>query len=83
VLASDRRFAGVGPFDPDLIGQSAWYTVELASGGWIVVVQIGWGDCPAGCIEKHTWTYLVSKDGTVKLVSETGPSIPSDVVPAG
>jgi hypothetical protein len=83
VLASDPRFAGIGPFDPDLIGQSAWYTVERALGGWTVVVEIGWGDCPSGCIERHTWTYSVSKNGTMKLVSETGPSIPADVIPAG
>jgi hypothetical protein len=31
VLATDPRFAGVGPFDPDMIGQSAWYTVDPAS----------------------------------------------------
>ena len=71
VLASDPRFANVGPFDPDLIGQSAWYTVDPASDGWTVVVQIGWGDCPSGCIDKHTWTYAVSTSGEVTLMTET------------
>jgi hypothetical protein len=76
VLAQDPRFAGITPKDPDLIGQAAWYTVDPATDGWTVVVRIGWGDCPSGCIDEHLWTYAVGADGTVRLVSEAGPEVP-------
>lgn len=78
VLAQDPLFAQIGPKDPQLIGQSAWYEVTEVDGGWQVVVQIGWGDCPAGCIDKHTWTYAVSTDGRVGLIGEDGPPVPSE-----
>ena len=32
VLAQDPRFSGIGPLDPDLIGQSAWYEVSPGIG---------------------------------------------------
>jgi hypothetical protein len=79
VLASDERFAGIGPLNPDVIGQSAWYTVDPVSDGWTVVVTIGWGDCPAGCIEKHTWTYAVTTGGQVTLMAESGSEVPADL----
>ena len=78
VLAQDPAFAGIIPKDPDLIGQGSWYEVTPIDGGWQVVVEIGWGDCPAGCIDKHTWTYAVSPDGRVGLIGEEGPAVPSE-----
>ena len=63
VLAQDPRFAGIGPLDPDLIGQSAWYEVSPATVGWRVTVTMGWGDCQAGCISRHTWVYDVDGPG--------------------
>ena len=71
-LAQDEQFAGIGPLNPDLVGQSAWYEVAGGQDGWQVKIRIGWGDCPAGCISQHTWTYAVSRDGTVELVGEEG-----------
>jgi hypothetical protein len=78
VIAQDPAFAEIGPKDPDLIGQSSWYEVIPIEGGWQVVVEIGWGDCPAGCIDKHVWTYAVSPDGRVGLIGEDGPAVPSE-----
>jgi hypothetical protein len=72
VLASDPRFAGIGPPNPDLIGQSAWYEVSPATVGWRVAVTIGWGDCQAGCISRRTWVYEVDTGGNVRLVEERG-----------
>ena len=65
VVAAEPRFAGIGPRDPDLIGQSAWYEAKPASGvgAFVVIVTVGWGDCQSGCIERHTWTYAVAPDG--------------------
>lgn len=76
VLVQQPRFAGIEPLDPDLIGQAAWYEVAASANGWQVVIRIGWGDCPAGCINEHRWTYQVGKDGTVNLSREEGDTLP-------
>lgn len=80
VLASDSRFRNIGPYDPNLIGQAAWYDVKTVGDYFEVVVRIGWGDCPAGCIDEHRWTYQVTRNGVVSLVRETGPSVPPGVI---
>ena len=36
----------------------------------------GWGDCPAGCIEKHFWVFAVEEGGAVRLVEEYGSPLP-------
>jgi hypothetical protein len=72
VLASDPRFSGVGPQQFDVIGQCCWYdSVEVAD-GWEVTVEIGWGDCPAGCINRHRWRFHVDHAGSVEPLSEEG-----------
>jgi hypothetical protein len=76
-LAQQDRFAGIGPFDENLIGQSAWYKVAASTDGWDVLIRIGWGDCPAGCINEHRWTYAVTRSGSVDLVREDGDLLPN------
>ena len=83
VLAEDARFTGIEPRDPDLIGQASWTEVTETEGGWRVVVRIGWGDCPAGCISEHRWTYTVSTDGALTLVEEAGDPLPSGAAVRG
>jgi hypothetical protein len=75
-LAEQARFEGIGPFDEQLIGQAAWYRVAEAANGWEVVIRIGWGDCEAGCISEHRWTYAVARDGRVELTKEEGDPVP-------
>lgn len=75
-LAQQSRFAGIGPLDQNLIGQAAWYQVAASGDGWEVLIRIGWGDCPAGCIDEHRWTYAVGHDGSVELVHEEGDALP-------
>jgi hypothetical protein len=75
-LAQQPRFAGIGPLDPDMIGQAAWYEVADTADGWQVVIRIGWGDCPAGCINEHRWTYAVGRDGGVELTGQEGDPLP-------
>ena len=84
VIAQEPRLTGIGPRDLGLIGQSSWYEVMPASGvgAFVVTVRIDWGDCPAGCINEHSWTYAVLPDGTVDLQSEGGPAVPADAWPA-
>lgn len=75
-LAQQARFAGIDPYDENLIGQAAWYKVTDAEDGWEVLIRIGWGDCPAGCINEHRWTYAVGRDGSVELTHEEGDALP-------
>jgi hypothetical protein len=84
VIAHEPRLAGIQPRDPDMIGQSAWYEVAPASGvgAFIVTVRVGWGDCPSGCIEEHSWTYAVLPDGAVNRQSDSGSAVPPDAWPA-
>jgi hypothetical protein len=76
VLAQQARFAGIGPRDENLIGQAAWYEATATDDGWQVVIRIGWGDCPAGCINEHRWTYAVGPDANVELIEEEGDALP-------
>ncbi len=75
-LAQQARFAGIGPYDGELIGQAAWYKVIDTEDGWEVLIRIGWGDCEAGCISEHRWTYVVARDGGVELTKEEGDPLP-------
>ena len=79
VLASDPRFAGLTPADPNAIGQCCFYTATPAGTGFSVTIEIGWGDCPAGCIDRHHWFYSVTTDGTIHLDREDGPALPPGV----
>jgi hypothetical protein len=56
----------------DMVGQASFFTAEPAQGGWRVTFETGWGDCPSGCIDRHTWTWDVAEDGTVTFVGEDG-----------
>lgn len=84
VIAHEPRLTGIGPRDPDLIGQSSWFEVTPASGvgAFVVSVRVGWGDCPAGCISEHTWRYAVGPDGMVQLQEESGEPVPPDAWPS-
>lgn len=75
-LAQQARFAGISPYDGDLIGQAAWYKVTDAADGWEVLIRIGWGDCEAGCINEHLWRYAVARDGGFELTKEEGDALP-------
>jgi hypothetical protein len=71
VAAMDPQFLGYKPLDPDVIGASAW--VEVADGEDVVILTFvrGWGDCPAGCINRAYAKFEVHKpDGTVIKLCE-------------
>ena len=77
VVASDPRFAGIGPKDPNVIGACCFWEASAVGDGYEVRVEIGWGDCPSGCIDRHDWTFSVTTAGVLTLVSEQGPPVPS------
>lgn len=82
VIASDPRFAGVTKLDPNLIGASAWWEGSAIQGGSEIKITIGWGDCPAGCINRHVWKFNVAADGALTLVEESGDPLPAGSLPA-
>jgi hypothetical protein len=67
------------PQDPNLIGQCCFYTAAPAVDGYAVTVEIGWGDCPSGCINRHHWFYSVTNAGAIQLDREDGPPVPAGV----
>ena len=80
VIASDPRFVGAIQLTPDIIGASKWWKAEpLSSGGYRIELTVGWGDCPAGCINRHVWTFDVDATGGLTLVSESGDEVPSNL----
>lgn len=80
VIASNPIFAGAAKQNAELIGASKWWTATpAADGGYQIEITVGWGDCMAGCIERHVWTYLVEADGTLELVKEEGDDVPTDL----
>jgi len=80
-LASDPRFRGFGPLDPNLIGQDRWYEVLPLGDGVRVRLHVGWGDCPAGCINKHVFDVDVDRSLAVTAVTESGDPIPAGLLP--
>lgn len=80
VIATNPLFTGAAPRDDGMIGMSKWWVATpLADGRFRIEVTVGWGDCMAGCIDRHVWTYEVWPDGALELVSETGPEVPPDI----
>lgn len=80
VIATNPIFAGAMPLTPDVIGATKWWTATaIAGGGYTIELTLGWGDCPAGCIERHVWTFEVTAEGGVRLVSESGDEVPVDL----
>jgi carboxypeptidase family protein len=77
VLTQLGRWRGLGPFDPNAIGQCCGYRVAASPAGWTVTIEVGWGDCPAGCINRHQWAYEVHPDRTIVVVGESGPPVPA------
>ncbi|MHB8891153.1 MAG: hypothetical protein ACYC65_03820 [Candidatus Limnocylindrales bacterium] len=77
VQARSPLFDGFEPVNQDVIGQDRWWEAEpldtaTPPAGWAITFTAGWGDCQAGCIDRHSWTWDVAADGTVTFVSEEG-----------
>jgi hypothetical protein len=75
-------FDGIPARNPDLIGQGTFWTADATGDGWRVTFETGWGDCPAGCIDRHTWTWDVAADGSISFIEEAGSPLPEDVLAA-
>ena len=87
VAAVAPLFAGFPQKSATMIGARSWYEAARTEAAkpptdWNVTFSAGWGDCEAGCINVHSWTYRVGFDGSVSFTSETGPLLPADVIAA-
>jgi hypothetical protein len=49
---------------------------ERGSNGWVLRYLVKWGDCPAGCINKHFWEFQVTFDGAVRFTGSGGDPLP-------
>jgi hypothetical protein len=49
-------------------GDGGDITAYRTTAGWKLDYSYGSGDCPAGCIQRHYWTFEVSNDGRVEFV---------------
>jgi len=82
VVASEPRFEGAVALDPQMIGLSKWWEAAANDDGiYTVKVTIGWGDCQAGCIDRHTWSYRVGPNGALTLIEESGTPVPASLAP--
>ena len=75
-------FDGIDARNPDLIGQGTFWTADATGDGWRVTFETGWGDCPAGCIDRHTWTWDVAADGAITFIAEDGSPLTEDILAA-
>lgn len=82
VIANGTPFGDFVLLDDALIGASQYYEVKGEPGSpaaWIVIYTYGWGDCPAGCISRHTFAYQVDPvSGVTSFDSQQGEALPAD-----
>jgi hypothetical protein len=82
VIASDPLFAGAIEKTPEVFVASKWWEgTTNADGSYDIKLTVGWGDCPAGCINSHVWTFRVAPDGGVKLLKDEGDPVPASLAP--
>jgi hypothetical protein len=68
-----EQISGVKSAEPDGAGGSGDdIYAYLDSTNKRYIYSIGWGDCPAGCINRRFWEYTVSSAGEVKYFGSYG-----------
>jgi hypothetical protein len=82
VLETGAPFGDFAFLGDGLIGASQYYEVKGEPGSaasWIVIYTYGWGDCPAGCISRHTFVYQVDPvTGEVRFDRQEGEALPAE-----
>lgn len=80
IEALARRFLpveGVVSAEPDgVAGDGNDIRAAALGPGWRLEFSVGFGDCPAGCISRHIWTFRVDGDGAVTFLGSEGPPPP-------
>ncbi len=70
IWAEPNAWAGDGP---EIIAQAG-------TDHWLLTYSLGWGDCPAGCIDRHFWLFKVSTIGEVTYLGSSGTPIPTGMI---
>lgn len=80
IIAAGGPFDGFVAESDGLIGASQTYAATGdASQGWTIDFRYGWGDCQAGCISVHTFSYAVdAMTGEVSYAGHEGDELPAD-----
>lgn len=60
-----------------LVGGGSNLSANVSYRGIEYIFTLGWGDCPAGCINYHSWKFRVASNGGVTLADEYGNSLDS------
>jgi hypothetical protein len=80
VRARTPLFDGIKRKDPNMIGQGSWWDAQEGANAWTVSIEVGWGDCQSGCIDRHTWSWDVDAKGTLTFGQEQGTPLASQVL---
>ena len=74
-----RTVGGIRPWllEDWHVGYAAGTSVATTDSVWTVQMEAGWGDCLAGCINRHRWAFRYRpNDGALSMVTDSGPPIP-------
>lgn len=61
-----------------LVGDGSTIKVETEPGMILYRFIYAWGDCPAGCINRHFWEFSVDENGNVEFMDEGGTALPAN-----
>jgi hypothetical protein len=79
VLTVSRLFAehpDVEDAFPNTVSDGSEITALLFDDHLRYTFEYGFGDCPSGCINRHSWKFKVFTDGTVEFIEENGDPLP-------
>ena len=63
----------------EIFGDGPDMDARARENSWNLDFSLGWDNCESECTQHYTWSFRVSYDGYVELVSSSGPLIPSDL----
>lgn len=63
---------------PDGVTDGSDITASFLEDRLRYTFDYGFGDCPAGCINRHSWQFDVGRDGSVSFVGEQGDPLPEN-----
>ena len=73
-----RPAIDISPLQGLIIGHADRTHIGVGDSAWIVHMTTGWGDCMAGCIYRHFWTFrYLPPSGRVEIMTDSGPPVPS------
>ena len=80
IFALARRFSDVGGVryaeSNGVGGDGDDIRATVVSSGIRLDYSVGFGDCPAGCIDRHTWSFLVDSTGRTTYLGSSGAPAP-------